>query len=157
MIVTTENRWVLSILKELFPGIKIYENDVPKDFKRPNFVLIEPVDKISIKEVTKLSVQRTVNVTLYMYYEEGKTDVAVNMEASFMQRLYSQKKHLIPDSDKRYLTLEECGSNTDTVENLIEFSIQVSRTLAHTDPDATPATKIKNIVIQHEGGEKNNG
>lgn len=140
-----ENEMLKTVVKELFPGIKLYENDVPKDFKRPCFIFIEPEDRSDTEELTKIVMKVTKTMTMYAFYPEDNGNLGNELRQKLQEYLMREKKHLIPGSNGRYFTVESCSTDTNKVECLIEYAMRISRTVSRNLP-RPQAEIIRNIV-----------
>lgn len=154
---TDENEVLKAIVMKLFPSATLYENDVPTEFKRPCFVFIEPGDRTDTKELTKAILKVSRTIPLYGFYEEDNSSQGKEMQQKLLEYLMRDKKHLIPDSDRRYLTLDSCSVNDNTADFFLEFSICFSRTVMR-NMSRSEATPIRHIVhningrsTEHEG------
>jgi hypothetical protein len=149
--------WCLvGIVRTVFPDIKVYENDVPQNFVRPGFLIIRPDKNTSVRELTKFAYEETKTFTLYAYVKQADVPTTQSNLAEVARELETLKhgllhyimgtpKYLIPDSDRRYLTVEVVSAQTDDVNAVITFTIRTKKTMAR-DLRRPQSPKIMEVV-----------
>lgn len=139
-----ENRAFSEIVKEIFGDIQQYETDVPEKFKRPCFLFINPDKATKTEELTKSLYKETRTYEIYMFCREEDVDsLTVNKDA-FVDYLMGLKKIPIPDTG-RFFTIERVAADTDDVNFMVAFMIEVSRVRSR-NLRRDPVPKIQKIV-----------
>lgn len=133
-----DSKVLVNIIATVFPDVTIYENDVPQDFDRPCFLIIRPDKNTTTRELTKTIYEETKVFTIYAF-DKLSDDMKSNIDTisqemestkhSFIDYLMGEPKHLIPNTDNRYLTVELANVEADDVNAVSEFTIRTKRIL----------------------------
>ena len=139
-----QNSVFSEIVKEVFGDIQQYETDVPQNFSRPCFLFINPDKTTRTKEMTASSYKAMQNYEIYFFATEDDVESLTSYKDSFVDYLMGVKKVPIPGTD-RYYTVEQVAEDTDDVNSMVAFMIEVSRVKARNlRRPAVP--KIRKIV-----------
>ena len=139
-----QNSVFSEIVKEVFGDIQQYETDVPQNFSRPCFLFINPDKTTRTKEMTASSYKAMQNYEIYFFATEDDVESLTSYKDSFVYYLMGVKKVPIPGTD-RYYTVEQVAADTDDVNSMVAFMIEVSRVKARNlRRPAVP--KIRKIV-----------
>ena len=139
-----QNSVFSEIVKEVFGDIQQYETDVPQNFSRPCFLFINPDKTTRTKEMTASSYKAMQNYEIYFFATEDDVESLTSYKDSFVDYLMGVKKVPIPGTD-RYYTVEQVAADTDDVNSMVAFMIEVSRVKARNlRRPAVP--KIRKIV-----------
>ena len=139
-----QNSVFSEIVKEVFGDIQQYETDVPQNFSRPCFLFINPDKTTRTKEMTASSHKAMQNYEIYFFATEDDVESLTSYKDSFVDYLMGVKKVPIPGTD-RYYTVEQVAADTDDVNSMVAFMIEVSRVKARNlRRPAVP--KIRKIV-----------
>ncbi len=139
-----QNSIFSEIVKEVFGDIQQYETDVPQNFSRPCFLFINPDKTTRTKEMTASSYKAMQNYEIYFFATEDDVESLTSYKDSFVDYLMGVKKVPIPGTD-RYYTVEQVAADTDDVNSMVAFMIEVSRVKARNlRRPAVP--KIRKIV-----------
>ena len=139
-----QNSVFSEIVKEVFGDIQQYETDVPQNFSRPCFLFINPDKTTRTKEMTASSYKAMQNYEIYFFATEDDVESLTSYKDSFVDYLMRVKKVPIPGTD-RYYTVEQVAADTDDVNSMVAFMIEVSRVKARNlRRPAVP--KIRKIV-----------
>lgn len=144
-----QNSVFSEIVKTVFGDIQQYETDVPENFKRPCFLFINPDKNTRTQELTGKIYKVTKSYEIYYFAretEEGLPDVEslADYKDQFMDYLMGLKKVPIPGTD-RYYTIEQVSADTDDVNSMVAFMIEVSRVLSR-DLRRPVVPKIRKVV-----------
>ena len=121
-----QNSVFSEIVKEVFGDIQQYETDVPQNFSRPCFLFINPDKTTRTKEMTASSYKVMQNYEIYFFATEDDVESLTSYKDSFVDYLMGVKKIPIPGTD-RYYTVEQVAADTDDVNSMVAFMIEVSR------------------------------
>ena len=139
-----QNSVFSEIVKEVFGDIQQYETDVPQNFSRPCFLFINPDKTTRTKEMTASSYKAMQYYEIYFFATEDDVESLTSYKDSFVDYLMGVKKVPIPGTD-RYYTVEQVAADTDDVNSMVAFMIEVSRVKARNlRRPAVP--KIRKIV-----------
>lgn len=149
-----DSKVIVNIIATVFPKITIYENDVPQNFDRPCFLIIRPDKNTTTREITRTVYEETKLFTIYAF-DELPDDVKSNVDM-ISQEMESTKhalidyimgvpKHLIPDTDRRYITVEIVNVESDDVNAVSEFTLRTKRMLSR-DLRKPKVNKIMEVV-----------
>ena len=139
-----QNSVFSEIVKEVFGDIQQYETDVPQNFSRPCFLFINPDKTTRTKEMTASSYKAMQNYEIYFFATEDDVESLTSYKDSFVDYLMGVKKVPIPGTD-RYYTVEQVAADTDDMNYMFAFMIEVSRVKARNlRRPAVP--KIRKIV-----------
>ncbi len=130
---SSQNSVFSEIVKEVFGDIIQYETDVPENFERPCFLFINPDKNTSTQELTRRIYKVTKNYEIYFFAketEEKLSDVESLTEYKdrFVDYLMGLKKIPIPNTE-RFYTIERVAADTDDINSMVAFMIEVSRIL----------------------------
>ncbi len=157
-----QNSVFSEIVKEVFGNITQYETDVPENFERPCFLFINPDKNTSTQELTGRIYKVTKSYEIYFFAketEEKLSDVESLTEYKdrFVDYLMGLKKIPIPNTD-RFYTVERVAADTDDINSMVAFMIEVSRILPR-DLRRQVVPKIEKVVnkisIDGKGATKN--
>lgn len=161
-----ESRVITGIITTVFPGVTIYENDVPEGFERPCFLIVRPDKTTTVRELTRCTYEETKTYTLFAFDElpdelnQNIEQVSKELESTkqgFIGYVMGTPKYLIPGSDRRYLTVEIVQAETDDLNAVITFTIRTKRTKQRDLrlPQYPPINKVVNngIVVAETGKE----
>lgn len=139
-----QNSVFSEIIKEVFGDIQQYETDVPQNFSRPCFLFINPDKTTRTKELTASAYKVMKNYEIYFFAIEDDVEALTNYKDSFINYLMGLKKIPIPNTD-RYYTIEQVAADTDDVNSMVAFMIEVSRVLPR-DLRRPYVPKIRKVV-----------
>ncbi len=139
-----QNSVFSEIVKEVFGDIQQYETDVPQNFSRPCFLFINPDKTTRTKEMTASSYKVMQNYEIYFFATENDVENLTSYKDSFVDYLMGVKKIPIPGTD-RYYTVEQVAADTDDVNSMVAFMIEVSRVKAR-NLRRSQVSKIRKIV-----------
>lgn len=149
-----DSKVIVNIIATVFPKIKIYENDVPQNFERPCFLIVRPDKNTTTRELTGAVYEEAKLFTVFAFDEmpddtnSNVDKVSQEMEStkhSLIDYVMGTPKYPIPESDRRYLTVEIVSAEADDVNAVTEFTFRTKRTLPR-DLRRPKAEKIKKIV-----------
>lgn len=142
-----QNSVFSEIVKEVFGDIQQYETDVPQNFNRPCFLFINPDKTTRTKELTASSYKVMKNYEIYFFAVEDDIEVLTRYKESFIDYLMGLKKIPIPNTD-RYYTIEQVAADTDDVNSMVAFMIEVSRVLSRNlrRPNVPKIRKVVNKI-----------
>lgn len=142
-----QNSVFSEIVKEVFGDIQQYETDVPQNFSRPCFLFINPDKTTRTKEMTASSYKVMQNYEIYFFATEDDVESLTSYKDSFVDYLMGVKKIPIPGTD-RYYTVEQVAADTDDVNSMVAFMIEVSRVKARNlrRPGVPKIRKIINSI-----------
>lgn len=142
-----QNSVFSEIVKEVFGDIQQYETDVPQNFSRPCFLFINPDKTTRTKEMTASSYKVMQNYEIYFFATEDDVESLTSYKDSFVDYLMGVKKIPIPGTD-RYYTVEQVAADTDDVNSMVAFMIEVSRVKARNlrRPGVPKIRKIVNSI-----------
>lgn len=143
-----QNSVFSEIVKEVFGDIQQYETDVPQNFSRPCFLFINPDKTTRTKEMTASSYKAMQNYEIYFFATEDDVESLTSYKDSFVDYLMGVKKVPIPGTD-RYYTVEQVAADTDDVNSMVAFMIEVSRILPRNlrRHDVPKINKVVNKII----------
>lgn len=121
-----QNSVFSEIVKEVFGDIQQYETDVPQNFSRPCFLFINPDKTTRTKEMTASSYKVMQNYEIYFFAMEDDVESLTSYKDSFVDYLMGVKKIPIPGTE-RYYTIEQVAADTDDMNSMVAFMIEVSR------------------------------
>lgn len=133
-----DSKVLVNIIATIFPNVTIYENDVPQNFERPCFLIIRPDKNTTTRELTRTAYEETKVFTIYAFDklpDDMKSNIDViskEIEAtkhSLIDYIMGEPKHLIPNTDNRYLTVELANVEADDVNAVSEFTVRTKRIL----------------------------
>lgn len=139
-----QNSVFSAIVKEVFGDICQYETDVPEDFERPCFLFINPDKNTRTQELTGALYKVMKNYEIYFYSIEDDVEALAKYKDEFVDYLMGLKKIPIPGTD-RYFTIEQVAAETDDVNSIVAFMIEVSRVMPR-NLRRQSVPKIKNII-----------
>lgn len=139
-----QNSVFSEIVKEVFGDIQQYETDVPQNFSRPCFLFINPDKATRTNEMTASSYKVMQNYELYFFAVEDDVEALTSYKEVFVDYLMGVKKIPIPGTD-RYYTIEQVAADTDDVNSMVAFMVEVSRVKAR-NLRRPVVPKIKRIV-----------
>lgn len=154
LVADNDSKVIVNIIATVFPGVQIYENDVPEGFIRPCFLIVRPDKNTTVRELTKAAYEETKLFEVYAFDElpdDMKTNidkVSQEIEAtkhSLIDYVMGVPKHLIPGSDRRYLTVELVSAEADDVNAVSAFMFRTKRTLPR-DLRRPKVEKIMEVV-----------
>jgi len=119
-----ESKAFINFINALFPTYTIYEESIPKNFKRPSFLIVTPDLQTEVKQRTRFFYTEV--KTFFMYGFVSK-DVLGSTKDKVLAGLPPGKKLLIPDSDNRYLAIESIRAKTSDEDSVIEFIIRAEK------------------------------
>lgn len=142
-----QNSVFSEIVKEVFGDIQQYETDVPQNFSRPCFLFINPDKTTRTKEMTASSYKVMQNYEIYFFATEDDVENLTSYKDSFVDYLMGVKKIPIPGTE-RYYTVEQVAADTDDVNSMVAFMIEVSRVKARNlrRPQVPKIRKIVNSI-----------
>lgn len=142
-----QNSVFSEIVKEVFGDIQQYETDVPQNFSRPCFLFINPDKTTRTKEMTASSYKVMQNYEIYFFATEDDVESLTSYKDSFVDYLMGVKKIPIPGTD-RYYTVEQVAADTDDVNSMVAFMVEVSRVKARNlrRPGVPKIRKIVNSI-----------
>lgn len=142
-----QNSVFSEIVKEVFGDIQQYETDVPQNFNRPCFLFINPDKTTRTKEMTASSYKVMQNYEIYFFATEDDVESLTSYKDSFIDYLMGVKKVPIPGTD-RYYTVEQVAADTDDVNSMVAFMIEVSRVKARNlrRPEVPKIRKVVNSI-----------
>lgn len=121
-----QNSVFSEVVKEVFGDIQQYETDVPQNFSRPCFLFINPDKTTRTKEMTASSYKVMQNYEIYFFAMEDDVESLTSYKDSFVDYLMGVKKIPIPGTE-RYYTIEQVAADTDDMNSMVAFMIEVSR------------------------------
>lgn len=121
-----QNSVFSEVVKEVFGDIQQYETDVPQNFSRPCFLFINPDKTTRTKEMTASSYKVMQNYEIYFFAMEDDVESLTSYKDSFVDYLMRVKKIPIPGTE-RYYTIEQVAADTDDMNSMVAFMIEVSR------------------------------
>lgn len=139
-----QNSVFSEIVKEVFGDIQQYETDVPQNFRRPCFLFINPDKTTRTKEMTASSYKVMQNYEIYFFATEDDVESLTRYKDSFVDYLMGVKKIPIPGTE-RYYTVEQVAADTDDVNSMVAFMVEVSR-VRKRDLRRPEVPKIRKIV-----------
>ncbi len=139
-----QNSVFSEIVKEVFGDIQQYETDVPQNFSRPCFLFINPDKTTRTQELTASAYKVMQNYEIYFFAVEEDVEALTSYKDSFVDYLMGLKKIPIPGTD-RFYAVEQVAADTDDVNSMVAFMIEVSRVRAR-DLRRPKAPKIRRIV-----------
>ncbi len=139
-----QNAVFSEIVKEIFGDVQQYETDVPQNFERPCVLFINPDKTTRTKEMTASSYKIIQNYEIYFFATEDDIEALTSYKDSFVDYLMGLKKIPIPNTE-RYYTVEQVAADTDDVNSMVAFVIEVSR-ICSRDLRRSAVSKIERIV-----------
>ncbi len=139
-----QNSIFSEIVKEVFGDIQQYETDVPQNFERPCFLFINPDKATRTTELTATIYKVTQTYEIYFYAMEDDIETLTKYKDSFVDYLMGIKKIPLPNTE-RYYTVEQVIADTDDINSMVIFMIEVSRVKSR-DLRRSKVPKIKKIV-----------
>ena len=121
-----QNSVFSEIVKEVFGDIQQYETDVPQNFSRPCFLFINPDKTTRTKEMTASTYKIIQNYEIYFFAMEDDVESLTSYKDFFVDYLMGVKKIPIPGTG-RYYTIEQVAADTDDMNSMVAFMIEVSR------------------------------
>ena len=142
-----QNSVFSEIVKEVFGDIQQYETDVPQNFSRPCFLFINPDKTTRTREMTASTYKVMQNYEIYFFATEDDVESLTSYKDSFVDYLMGVKKIPIPGTD-RYYTVEQVAADTDDVNSMVAFMVEVSRVKARNlrRPGVPKIRKIVNSI-----------
>lgn len=125
-----ENQVLSEIVHNVFPTMRQYENDVPKNFKRPCFLFINPDHNTTTQELTAFMYRVTKSFTVYAFASEqknGNPDELLQTKNALIDYVLGVKKYPIPDTDRQFFTVELVSAETNDIRAVTTFEFQLSR------------------------------
>lgn len=141
-----QNSVFSEIVKEVFGDITQYETDVPQGFERPCFLFIHPEKTTRTRELTRKIYQVIKTYEIYFFAKENDVEKLTEYKDQFIDYLMGVKKIPIPRTD-RYYTIERVAADTDDVNFMVAFMIEVSRIVPR-DLRKPTVPKIQKVVNQ---------
>lgn len=143
-----QNSVFSEIVKEVFGNVQQYETDVPQNFTRPCFLFINPDKTTRTKEITASIYKVIQNYEIYFFATEDNVEALTSYKNSFVDYLMGVKKIPIPGTE-RYYTVEQVAADTDDVNSMVAFMIEVSRILPRNlrRHDVPKINKVVNKII----------
>lgn len=148
-----ENLVLSNIVKDVFPDTKQYEGDVPQNFTRPCFLFINPAktDRTTVVSAFMYKAQNTYTVYYFSPKEEQAKQMGIDRLDHMTDVLQKVRHHAasgtkwpIPNSDRRFLTIEQISADAHEDADYIEFTFVVSRFIKR---ERTPAPVIREVQI----------
>lgn len=139
-----QNSVFSKIVKTVFGDIQQYETDVPENFKRPCFLFINPDKSTRTQELTTAIYKTMQNYEIYFFAAEDDVEALTEYKDTFVDYLMGLKKIPIPETD-RFYTIERVAADTDDVNSMVAFMIEVSRVRAR-DLRRPTVPKIRKMV-----------
>lgn len=139
-----QNSVFSEVVKKVFGDIKQYETDVPQDFIRPCFLFINPDKNTRTQELTAVMYKTMQDYEIYFFSKEDDVEALTGYKDIFVDYLMGVKKIPIPGTD-RYFTIERVAADTDDVNSMVAFMIEVSR-IRSRDIRRKPVPKINHVV-----------
>lgn len=142
-----QNSVFSEIVKEVFGDIQQYETDVPQNFTRPCFLFINPDKTTRTNELTASAYKVMKNYEIYFFAIEDDVEALTSYKDSFLDYLMGLKKIPIPGTN-RYYTIEQVAADTDDVNSMVGFMIEVSRVLSRNlrGPSVPKIRKVINKI-----------
>lgn len=153
-VLDNDSQVIVNILSTVFPKIRIYENDVPEKFHRPCLLIVRPDNNTTVRELTAAVYEESKVFTVYAFDEkpdEKKSNIDMiskEMEGtkhSLLHYIMGTPKYLIPNSNRRFLTVEIVSVSADSMEAVTEFTIRTKKTLSR-DLRRPKTEKIMSVV-----------
>lgn len=139
-----QNSVFSEIVKIVFGDVRQYETDVPEDFERPCFLFINPDKNTRTQELTGALYKTMQSYEIYFYSVDDDVEALTSCKDEFVDYLMGLKKVPIPGTD-RYYTIEQVAAETDDVNSIVAFMIEVSRVRSRNLRRQT-VPKIRQIV-----------
>lgn len=124
-----QNSVFSEIVKTVFGDIQQYETDVPQNFTRPCFLFINPDKNTRTQELTGAIYKTMQDYEIYFFATEDDVEALTEYKEAFVDYLMGLKKIPIPETD-RFYTIERVAADTDDVNSMVAFMIEVSRARA---------------------------
>lgn len=150
-----QNSVFSGIVKEIFGDIQQYETDVPQNFTRPCFLFINPDKSTRTQELTAAIYKTMQDYEIYFFATEDDVEALAKYKDTFVDYLMGVKKIPIPETD-RFYTIERVAADTDDVNSMVAFMIEVSRVRAR-DLRRPTVSKIKKVAVDIKIKERTTG
>lgn len=149
-----QNAVFSEVVREVFGDIQQYETDVPQNFVRPCFLFINPDKETKTKELSAGLYQIFYRFEIYFFAKEDDVEGLTHYKNELVDYLMGVKKVLIPDTDRRFFLIENIAADTDDINSMVAFMVEVSR-IQNRNRRIAQAPKIKKIVntLKVDGGE----
>lgn len=137
-----ESKAFNNLIYSLYPEFKIYNQSIPKDFKRPSFLVVTPEQDTRIVQRTKFFYSEFKNYVIFAFTNdvESLNDVKEKVLYEFL----AKKKLLIDEEQIRYITIEKITAKTSTSDKVIEFNIETSQQKSNIVEK--PVQKIRQVI-----------
>lgn len=134
-----ENQVLSNIFEAVYPGWKQYEGDVPQNFMRPCFLFLNPESNEDTEILSAAAYKTIKNFTVYAFVHNEKEakeahidriDLLSEVKERVLDYVAGAIKYPIPNSDRRFMTMERASARTSEPGGFIEFSFRMSRILS---------------------------
>lgn len=144
------------VIREVFGDVKQYEQDVPQNFIRPCFLFINPDKSTRTQELTATMYKIIQSYEIYFFAVEDDVETLTSYKDALVDYLMGVKKIVIPGTN-HYFTIEQVVADTDDVNSMVAFMIEVSRTRSR-NLRRSAVNKIKDVInhvkVEERGEEK---
>lgn len=134
-----ENQVLSNIFKNVYPNWMQYESDVPQNFKRPCFLFLNPDANEDTEIMSAFAYKSTKNYTVYAFVHNeneakeshiDRIDLLSKVKVDILEYVAGAIKYPIPNSDRRFMTVERVSATANEPSGFVQFSFRLSRILS---------------------------